>query len=76
MTPDQKLMEQETTIRWDGTDAPAVLWTAVSAIRREWESYGFPVTPTQGGWRAEVTKDRIAYKTVTSTGKQKKAPNR
>ena len=61
---EERLFEKETTIRWDETSHPAVLWTASPSIRKEWESYGFPVTPTQGGWRAEVPKDRISYKPV------------
>lgn len=58
MTPEEK----ETTIRWDETSALAVLWTATPAIRKEWASYGFPITETQGGWRVEIPKDRISYK--------------
>ena len=61
---EQSLMEAETHIRWDMTDAPAVLWTADPKVRKEWESFGFKPTEQGKGWRAEVPKDRISYKTV------------
>ncbi len=60
----EALMECETIIRWDETDAPAVLWTASPKVRREWESYGFSVKVDGGGWRTEVPVDRISYKMV------------
>lgn len=58
------LLETETLIRWDETDAPAVLWTSSARVRRDWESYDFkPIVATPGGgWRVEVPKDRISYK--------------
>jgi hypothetical protein len=59
---DDRLMEAETTIRWDMTDAPAVLWTADPKVRREWQSFGFPITEQGKGWRSEVPKDRVSYK--------------
>ena len=55
-------MEAETIIRWDETDDPAVLWTASPSVRREWESWGFPVVVQGGGWRSEVDRRRISYK--------------
>lgn len=58
----QTLMETETTIRWDETGGPAVLWTASPKVRREWQSFGFPVVEGGGGWRVEVPVDRISYK--------------
>jgi hypothetical protein len=69
----ETLMETETTIRWDETDGPAVLYTASPAVRRVWASYGFPITPiTVGtgdkirttGWRSECPVDRISYKPI------------
>lgn len=66
-TPD-KLMEAETVIRWDEASEVAVLWTASAKVRREWESFGFPVEKiTHGrvwGWRVEVPVDRITYRPV------------
>lgn len=59
---EQSLMEAETTILWNETDEPAVLWTASPKIRREWEGYGFKPVVNGGGWRCSVPKDRIAYK--------------
>ena len=56
------LMEAETVIRWDETGEPAKLWTASTKVRREWESYGFPVRVHGGGWCAEVPMNRISYK--------------
>lgn len=59
----QQLQETETHIRWDETDDPAVLWTASAKVRREWESFGFPVQGDPfNGWRVEVPKDRVSYK--------------
>jgi hypothetical protein len=63
----EALMECETTIRWDQTGESAVLWTADPKVRREWQSWGFPVTEiTVGkrvtGWRSECPVDRICYK--------------
>ena len=56
------LKEIETIIRWDETDDLAYLWTASPKVRREWESYKFPVEVWGGGWRAFVPKDRMSYK--------------
>ena len=56
-------MEAETHIRWDETDELAVLWTASPKVRSEWESYLFPVVPSGGGWKAEVPRNRVTYKT-------------
>lgn len=60
----EALMEQETLIRWDATGEPATLWTASPAVRKEWQSYGFPVAPDGGGWLCRVPVDRISYKPV------------
>lgn len=61
-------METETTIRWDMTGGPATLWTANPAVRKEWASYGFVITPTPGGgWRTEVPVDRIGYKPLAGS---------
>lgn len=63
LTDVDKLMEMETTIRWDALDNIAVMWTASISVRREWKSNGFPIVATPGGgWRSEVPKDRISYK--------------
>ncbi len=63
------LMETETTLRWDETGAPAELFTASPAVRKVWQSYGFPIREsTVGqpkrvvGWFSTVPVDRIAYK--------------
>ncbi len=58
----ESLMECETTIRWDQTGEPAVLWTADPKVRKDWESWGFPITNLGGGWRSECPVDRISYK--------------
>ena len=58
----ESLMECETTIRWDQTGEPAVLWTADPKVRKEWESWGFPVDIYGGGWRTKCPVDRISYK--------------
>ena len=61
-TPDQ-LMEAETIIRWDESRTTATLWTASAAIRKEWASFGYPVTEAGGkSWACEVPIDRITYK--------------
>lgn len=60
----QTLHETETVIRFDETDDPAVLWTASPRVRKEWEGYGFRPVPHGSGWRVEVPKDRISYKTL------------
>lgn len=65
----QTLMETETIIRWDETGDLAVLWTASVPMRREWESYGFPVEPYGGGWRVQCPVDRISYKPFKKSSK-------
>ena len=61
-TYDQQL-EAETIIRWDETGELAVLWTASSATRKAWKSYGFPVVEDQYGcWSCRVPIDRVTYK--------------
>ena len=67
---DDSKMEAETVIRWDETDELAILWTASPKVRREWESYLFPVVAfpiagagTKAGWSTRVPKNRISYKT-------------
>jgi len=60
----QTLMETETVIRFDETDDPAVLWTASPRVRKDWESYGFKPEIRGGGWRVQVPKDRICYRTL------------
>jgi hypothetical protein len=62
---DDSKMEAETIIRWDELDAFATLWTASPVIRREWESYLFPVIANRlgSGWVCRVPKNRISYKT-------------
>ena len=61
---EQSRLECETTIVWNDLDENATLWTASVAVRRDWESHGFPVQGYGGGWRSEVPKDRIAYRTL------------
>jgi len=61
-TLDQQL-EAETIIRWDETGELAVLWTASSATRKAWKSYGFPVVEDQYGcWSCRVPIDQVTYK--------------
>ncbi len=59
-----KQLECETIIRWDETGKSAQLWTASPAVRREWESYEFPVQEIYGRWYASVPVDRISYRMV------------
>jgi hypothetical protein len=59
---DDSKAECETIILMNELDADATLWTATASVRREWESYGFPVQGDKSGWRCRVPKDRIAYK--------------
>ncbi len=67
MPTDDTLLEKETIIRWDELDHIATLWTMNPAIRKEWQSMGFPVTAVGGGWGANVPADRISYKTLKKT---------
>lgn len=60
-----RLMEEETTVRWDATDEPAILWTASVSVKNLWVSYGFPVLPQGGGWGTLVDRSRISYKPVS-----------
>ncbi len=59
---DEKLLEMETTILWNELEPVATLWTASPKVRKEWESFGFPVEVWGGGWRAQCPKDRISYR--------------
>ncbi len=58
------LRENETIILFNESDDLATLYTATPSVRREWESYGFPVSGDKQGWRTQVPKDRIGYKTL------------
>lgn len=65
---DQKLLdkqlENETIIRWDESRDTAVLYTASSAVRKQWKSFGFEIheSQTKDGWFSQVPIDRITYK--------------
>jgi hypothetical protein len=59
-----KLLETETTIRWDALDNVAQMWTADIKVRREWKANGFPIMNSGSGWSCLVPKDRITYKTL------------
>jgi hypothetical protein len=61
---DEAKMETETIIRWDETGGDATLWTASIAVRREWESFGFPVSGDKTGWTCTIPVDRISYRTL------------
>ena len=65
----ESLMECETTIHWDQTGEPAVLWTADPKVRKEWGSWGFPVEIWGGGWRSRVDPSRISYKSFKKPSK-------
>lgn len=67
---EQSKLEAETIIRWDDTGEPVTLWTASATVRREWQSYGFPVVEHGSGWQALVAVDRITYKPVKKSEKQ------
>jgi hypothetical protein len=60
-------MEAETIIRWDETDAHAILWTLSPKVRQVWDSYLFPVQPSGRGWTARVPSHRITYKTFAKS---------
>lgn len=71
------LIERETIIRWDESEPVATLWTASPKVRKVWESYGFPITVTEGGgWRSTVPVDRISYRTYkgVAADKSRKEP--
>jgi hypothetical protein len=51
--------ERETIVRWDETDAPAVLWTASPRQAAKWRKLGYALTTDPGGWRANVPKAAI-----------------
>ena len=63
------LFETETTIRWDALDNEAVLWTADPKVRKEWQSWGFPVSGEGGrdGWRCRVPSNRVTYRPFKKT---------
>jgi hypothetical protein len=61
----EQLLEAETIIRWDMTGENAVLWTADPKVRKDWESFGFPVKVsalTGKAWFCHVPVDRITFK--------------
>jgi hypothetical protein len=66
MTPKEaRLYEAETSINWNLLEPLATLFTADSAVKREWESLGYPVTQTMKGvkaWICQVPIDRINFK--------------
>lgn len=57
-----RLLENETIIRWDESGDPAKLWTASGSVAKEWRSFGYSVLTWPGGWYCEVPLDRITYK--------------
>jgi hypothetical protein len=59
---DDSKAECETIILMNELDSDATLYTATASVRREWESYGFPVQGDKQGWRCRVPKDRVGYK--------------
>jgi hypothetical protein len=64
----EQLLETETIILWSEAENVAVLDTASPAVRKTWESFGFPVKAVVNakgkvtGWTARVPVDRISYK--------------
>ena len=69
LTDADKLMEMETTIRWDALDNTAVMWTASISVRREWKALGFPIVESGRGWATTVPSSRISYKPYKITSK-------
>lgn len=65
---DQTLYERETTITFNELEHHAVLWTASPIVRKEWESSGYEVQEFGGGWKSEVPKEKIAFKTLSRRG--------
>jgi hypothetical protein len=69
LTDADKLMETETTIRWDALDSIATMWTASISVRREWTANGFPIVESGRGWASTVPSNRISYKTLKIASK-------
>jgi hypothetical protein len=60
----RSMAEQETIVRFDRTGGAAVLWTADLNQARRWQGRGYPVAPESGGWRCEVPKRAITFRSL------------
>lgn len=70
------LEEQETIVRFDRTDAPAILYTASASQAERWRKLDYDVKP-QGahGWQALIPKNSVRFRKVSDPNKPKKAPS-
>lgn len=57
--------ESETIILWNEASDIARLWTASVRVKREWESFGFPVQGGKDAWTTEIPINRITYKMLS-----------
>lgn len=69
------LEEQETIVRFDRTDAPAMLYTAAPAQAERWRKLGYDVQP-QGahGWQTRIPKGAVRFKALVQGQLPKRAP--
>ena len=65
--PHYTLEEQETVIRFDRTDAPAMLYTAAAAQAAQWRRLGIDVVPVHGhGWSATIPKAAVKIRRLVN----------
>jgi hypothetical protein len=68
-------LEQETVVRFDRTEDPAVLYTASASQARRWVRLGYVVTPLSGGFRAFVPKSCVSFRRVKGLGRPGESSN-
>jgi hypothetical protein len=75
-TAQYTLEEQETIVRFDRTEAPAMLYTAAPAQAERWRKLGYDVKP-QGahGWTCTIPKGAVKFRALVNGILKKKAGN-
>lgn len=70
------LVEQETHVRFDRTDAPAMLYTAAPGQAEKWRKLGYDVRPLGAhGWQASIPKGAVRFRKLVQGALPKRAGN-
>lgn len=75
MAAPYSLEEQETIIRFDRTDALAMLYTAAPAQAERWRKLGYTVEQSGShGWKARIPKAAVKFRRLHNGQLEKRAP--
>ncbi len=68
MVPQRRtLEEQETIVRFDRTDAPAMLYTAAPNQAERWRKLGYDVSPLGAqGWQCVIPKTAVRFRKLVN----------